>query len=80
MFNVHEVIGWFRCANLSCTAALHSDHVTLTTTTHVRRFCSVECIHEGQQAWHELIRRSDNPLSGSDVIDFMAVLHQERSS
>jgi hypothetical protein len=35
----------FVCANIRCGAELGVDHVTLVT---VRRFCSVECITEGQ--------------------------------
>lgn len=55
VFNVHEVIGWFNCANLACTEQLRADHVTLTTTTQLRRFCSVECITEGQSAWDNFL-------------------------
>jgi hypothetical protein len=54
----------FRCANARCRALLAADHVTLVTTAHVRRFCSVECIAEGQQAHHEAIAaaaRGDGP-------------------
>jgi len=49
--NIHERIGWFNCANLNCRRRLEVDHVTLITTTHMRRFCSVDCIVEGQTAW-----------------------------
>ena len=58
MANIHEVIGWFNCANLKCRKPLGQDHVTLLTTTHLRRFCDVECITEGKQAWNELVRHS----------------------
>ncbi|MFD1083452.1 hypothetical protein [Micromonospora andamanensis] len=43
----------FRCANVECCEALGRDHVTLITTAHMRRFCSVECIAAGQRA-HDL--------------------------
>lgn len=43
----------FRCSNLECCEALGRDHVTLITTAHVRRFCSVECVAAGQRA-HQL--------------------------
>lgn len=81
MFNIHEVIGWFRCANLRCTTPLTGDHVTVTTTAHVRRFCSIECIHEGHQAWGDLIHQSDtaSPDAGA-VLAFIALSGQERSS
>lgn len=47
MINVHEVIGWYNCADLSCQRELQRDHVTLLTTTQLRRFCTVECITHG---------------------------------
>lgn len=59
--NIHEEIGWFTCANLRCKRTLGRDHVTLVTTAHMRRFCSVLCITEGQRAWHERIASPDNP-------------------
>ncbi|HEX6359009.1 hypothetical protein [Actinophytocola sp.] len=40
----------FRCANIECCDELGHDHVTLITTTQVRRFCSVDCIAAGQRA------------------------------
>jgi hypothetical protein len=43
----------FHCANLRCGRPLGVDHVILLTTMHMRRFCSVECIHEGQEAAYE---------------------------
>lgn len=52
IFNIHEVIGWFNCANLNCHKPLSTDHVTLTTTAHMRRFCCVPCIVEGETAWY----------------------------
>lgn len=55
LLNVHEVIGWTTCANLRCLQQLTRDHVVMTTSAHLRRFCSVECIGEGQQAWTETI-------------------------
>lgn len=55
IFNLHEVIGWFNCANLMCREPLRIDHVTLTTTTHLRRFCSVDCISEGREAWDNFL-------------------------
>lgn len=45
----------FLCANADCRAELERDHVTLITTLHVRRFCSVECIADGQRAHHAAI-------------------------
>ena len=41
---------FLRCANRMCRSSLKVDHVTLVTTGHVRRFCGVECITEGQEA------------------------------
>ncbi|MGH7611639.1 MAG: hypothetical protein ACREN4_06440 [Candidatus Dormibacteria bacterium] len=38
------------CANPDCGHVLDVDHVTLVTTTHVRRFCSVGCIAKGERA------------------------------
>lgn len=38
MSNAHQ------CENPGCKAELTWDHVTLVTTKHVRRFCSVECL------------------------------------
>jgi hypothetical protein len=52
-----EVVGQFRCANERCGKPLHADHVTLVTTAHVRRFCTVECITEGHEAWLDRILR-----------------------
>lgn len=40
-----------RCANAACAQLLDVDHVTLVTTCHVRRFCCVECIAEGQRSF-----------------------------
>ncbi|NHC47135.1 hypothetical protein [Motilibacter aurantiacus] len=37
---------------------MRTDPVTLLTTTHMRRFCSVECIAQGQQVWTEIIYSS----------------------
>jgi hypothetical protein len=55
MYNIHQMVGWDRCANLECQAVLGIDHVTLTTTRHIRRFCTVDCIGEGQQAWRNVL-------------------------
>jgi hypothetical protein len=38
------------CANIRCDRDLDVDHVTVTTTAHVRRFCSMHCVVEGFQA------------------------------
>jgi hypothetical protein len=38
------------CDNSRCGRELAADHVTMTTTRHVRHFCSVECITEGNEA------------------------------
>ena len=49
----------FRCDNPGCRVHLGVDHVTLITTCHVRRFCSVECITDGHRAvLDEIWRRS----------------------
>ena len=40
----------FKCANRKCGRELTRDHVIMITTMHMRRFCSVECIAEGQRA------------------------------
>jgi hypothetical protein len=58
LFNIHEDIGWYRCANLNCRQPLGHDHVVLLTTAHLRRFCSVECIAAGQKAWQDAIYES----------------------
>lgn len=41
------------CENPSCDVELGVDHVTLITTAHVRRFCSVECIAISQVIHHD---------------------------
>lgn len=53
--NIHEIVGWHNCANMRCQAALSVDHVVMTTTAHMRRFCSVGCIAEGQEATDEFL-------------------------
>jgi hypothetical protein len=53
--NVHQWVGWDRCANLRCQQQLGPDHVTMTTTTKMRRFCCVEHIADGQDAWTQAI-------------------------
>jgi hypothetical protein len=58
--NIHEQIGWFTFANMNCRRSLEDDHVTVITTTHMRRFCSVDCVAEGLVAWRE--HRTDPPL------------------
>lgn len=74
-FSIHQVIGWQHCANLRCRRPLQVDHVTLTTTTHIRRFCQVECVIDGFAAWHELIF-SPAWLSASNTDELqMAVLN-----
>jgi hypothetical protein len=45
----------FRCANQRCNKPLEADHVIMLTTMHMRRFCCVECIAEGQRAHIERI-------------------------
>jgi hypothetical protein len=45
----------FRCANERCQRPLGIDHVTMITTAHLRRFCTVECIAEGQDAHYDAI-------------------------
>jgi hypothetical protein len=86
----------FRCANLECCDALGRDHVTLITTAHVRRFCSVECIAAGQRAHHlalgqharlrselmfEAMERGDEPTDEHfRVLDEQATLWQRALS
>ena len=36
----------YRCENPNCYERLYVDHVTLVTTAHVRRFCTVDCLVE----------------------------------
>jgi hypothetical protein len=36
----------FNCENPFCAEELSADHVTLITTAHLRRFCTVECLVE----------------------------------
>ena len=50
----------YYCANPDCRTELVVDHVTMTTTTHVRRFCSVDCIADGLQAVRELIAQEND--------------------
>jgi hypothetical protein len=45
----HDSENHRRCANPGCRRELAVDHVTLVTTCHVRRFCSVDCISEGHK-------------------------------
>lgn len=55
------------CENKRCGRKLSVDHVTLVTTAHVRRFCCVECIHEGQQAFHDYIAATvEREVKGSE--------------
>ena len=68
MKNIHNEVGWSNCANLRCRSPLDVDHVTLITTAHVRRFCSVECITEGQAAWHQRIVSADSAESLDQVL------------
>lgn len=49
------MIAHLHCANPACRRPLAVDHVTLVTTAHVRRFCSVDCIADGQRAIREAI-------------------------
>ena len=51
--SIHDRIGWFTCANLRCGRELGRDHVTVTSTAHVRRFCSYYCIAQGIEAWRD---------------------------
>jgi hypothetical protein len=39
--------GRARCENPRCGCVLEIDHVTLLTTEHVRRFCTVDCVAIG---------------------------------
>ncbi len=48
----------FTCANSRCRAPLGVDHVVMITTAHMRRFCCVECIAEGNEAHMDEILRS----------------------
>jgi hypothetical protein len=56
--NIHDLIGWGTCANLRCLADLEVDHVSLITTAHLRRFCSVACITEGHAVWLDALGHS----------------------
>jgi hypothetical protein len=38
-----------RCENENCKNLLSADHVSVVTTQHVRRFCSMECVVESFQ-------------------------------
>jgi hypothetical protein len=69
MFNLHEVIGWFNCANLMCRQPLRIDHITMTTTTHMYRFCCVDCIAEGQEAWDNFLYLVFNRYPDSILTD-----------
>lgn len=71
-WNIHQWLGWDRCANARCQVELGVDHVTLTTTAHVRRFCCVEHIADGQDAWNEVLQRS--VLDDSDALAALAAL------
>jgi hypothetical protein len=55
MDNIHDVIGFDRCANLDCLRELSDDPVMVSTTRHARRFCSVACVSPGEQAWQRTI-------------------------
>jgi len=68
MTNIHERIGWFNCANLNCRRELGTDHVTLITTGHMRRFCCVECIGNGLEAWRAHLSGT-LAASGDDDLD-----------
>jgi hypothetical protein len=46
------------CENPACKYELRADHVTLVTTKHVRRFCSVECLVESHKAHLEAVAAS----------------------
>jgi hypothetical protein len=39
----------FECENSACGRKLSVDHITVVTTFHVRRFCTMECVVEGFQ-------------------------------
>jgi hypothetical protein len=56
------------CENMICGKKLSVGYVTLITTRHVRRFCCVECIHEGQQALYDSIAREvAEVMSDADI-------------
>lgn len=57
--NIHQRVGWYTCANLACLQPVGRDHVTLTTTTQLRRFCNTYCLREGLDAW-ERFRAASN--------------------
>lgn len=70
MVNIHNLIGWDRCANLDCQRLLTDDPVILLTTGRLRRFCLVSCIQDGQNAWHHAIYESSySPDEGLINID-----------
>ena len=62
--DVHDIMGYDRCANPDCLIYLSLGHVTLITTTHVRRFCDVECITKGKEIADQIIY--DSAMSGRD--------------
>ena len=47
-----------RCGSRSCGCELNpSDHVVMFTTRHVRRFCSVNCLSDANDAyWAEFMK------------------------
>jgi hypothetical protein len=57
----------FRCANPTCRALLGVDHTTVVTTTHVRRFCGIECVASGYQA--EIHKRAFVDIVTGDALD-----------
>jgi hypothetical protein len=61
--------GTVRCANAKCRQPLTVDHVTLITTAHVRRFCSVECIAEGHRAHLDAIAAECGLVRVASLLD-----------
>jgi hypothetical protein len=76
MYSVHQRVGWFNCANLNCRKDVGQDHVTVTTTTQMRRFCCMECVGEGLEAWRQHIYASVDSEPPTDYEGDLALQYQ----
>ena len=45
--------GEILCENPECAVFLDADHITLITTHHVRRFCSMKCVERSHHLAQE---------------------------